>query len=171
MQRKLKLAGALILVGIMVGSCDRTSLQIVADVVEDHQLVVVSLGDSFVSGEGNPDVPKTAVSAAQWNENPAYAPGFCHRSAVSAHRLAFARVTDAWTKSDEEIYANFACSGSSTRFGLRFSRRGSAAICSTSSSGFPPPPYCGQSQIQAAKAWAEDPENGIMRIDVVMLSI
>lgn len=171
MTRLGMISAAAAFAALTLTACDPEDVQTTADVLEGAQLVVVSLGDSFVSGEGNPDQPRTVVAPATWNENPDFAPGFCHRSAINAHRMAVARVTDAWTLSDEEIYANFACSGSSTQFGLRRSRRGNSTICNLPPPAAPPAPYCGQSQIEVAKAWAEDPANGVMRIDVVMVSI
>src|SRR5437762_567746 len=41
-------------------------------------LFIVSIGDSFASGEGNPDVPRHKLKRAKWIDEP------CHRSAVAA---------------------------------------------------------------------------------------
>ncbi|WP_416897995.1 MAG: GDSL-type esterase/lipase family protein [Minwuia sp.] len=171
MSRRSGIAGAILLAGIALGGCETQDIEAARNVLEGAQLVIVSMGNSFASGEGNPDVLATANESAKWQENAAFASGLCHRSAINAHRFAVAAVTDAWTLSDEEIYASFACSGASTRFGLRLSRRGNANICQLPAPAAPPSPYCGEGQIATAKAWAEDPENGVMRIDVVILSI
>lgn len=162
---------ATLLAGLTLTACERNGLQTTADILEGAQLVIVSLGDSFASGEGNPDVPSETAGDAGWLQNAGFAAAECHRSRNSGHRFAVERVADAWTLSDEEIYLNLACSGSSTHFGLRFSRLGSADICNLPGVQAPAAPYCNSSQIRTARNWAANPDNGIMRIDVVLLSI
>ncbi len=77
-----------------------------ASVVKLSDLLVVSIGDSLSSGEGNPDIDRGAGSPARWIDRQ------CHRStdAWSAHlasRLQSATRT--------VTYLNYACSGAEIR--------------------------------------------------------
>ena len=167
---KMRLAGIALAASLLVGGCNTEGVQTIADTLEGAQLVIFSMGDSFVSGEGNPDVLADDGGPLWLAAN---VPGAtrCHRSRNNAHYMAVDRVTEAWSLSDEEIYVNFACSGSTVRRGLRLARFGdSTTICGTPATP-PLPPVCGGSQIDAAAAFVANPDNGVIRVDVVILNI
>ncbi len=77
--------------------------------VQAHDLLIVSIGDSVASGEGNPDVP--SLVEPQWLETR------CHRSM----RSGAAQAADAIAASDPHsavVFLPLACSGASVREGL-----------------------------------------------------
>ena len=67
-------------------------------------LFVVSIGDSFASGEGNPDIPRHKLKGARWIDSP------CHRSARAAHAQAAMTIERADAHSSV-TFISFACSG------------------------------------------------------------
>lgn len=165
-------AGILMTLAVMITGCTTGDLDTAGRIVEGAQLVVFSMGDSFVSGEGNPDVV-AANGGPAWLATAVPGAGICHRSFNNAHRMAIGRIADAWTLSDEEVYVNFACTGSTVRRGLRLARFGGASsVCDLpAGTPVPDPPVCGGSQIDAAAAFVADPANGVLRVDAVILSI
>jgi hypothetical protein len=67
-----------------------------------RDLLVVSIGDSFGSGEGNPDSPKDSSGPAVWSD------GQCHRSFHAAPYVA----ADRMERADTSVtFLSFACSG------------------------------------------------------------
>jgi lysophospholipase L1-like esterase len=80
-----------------------------SDTVQARDLLIVSIGDSVASGEGNPDV--ASLSDPQWLERR------CHRSM----RSGAAQATDAIAASDPHsavVFLPLACSGASVAAGL-----------------------------------------------------
>jgi len=74
-------------------------------------LLIVSIGDSYASGEGNPDVPRGPTSPGSWQDRR------CHRSRFSGPAQA------AWEleRRDEQstvTFLSYACSGAQIRKGL-----------------------------------------------------
>jgi lysophospholipase L1-like esterase len=82
--------------------------------VKPRDLLVVGIGDSVASGEGNPDIPATLSSVATW-EN-----GNCHRSANSFEPLSaldLARTAEK-LKTASVTFVHVACSGASIDDGI-----------------------------------------------------
>lgn len=78
-------------------------------VVKD--LLIVSIGDSFASGEGNPDIPRKVAKAPKWVDEP------CHRSA----RAGPAQAALSIEKADPQTsvtFISFACTGALITSGL-----------------------------------------------------
>ena len=91
--------------GAVVGSYDRQ--------VYIKDFLIVSIGDSYASGEGNPDIPQrvgvgghyfTVLSEARWVDRR------CHRSANAASAQA-ARTLEAVDRKTSVTFLSFACSG------------------------------------------------------------
>lgn len=98
--------------------------------IEVRDRLIISLGDSYASGEGNPDRPTSlsalgpppawdTESAERWWLDPlflnrmkpaAWTDGWCHRSLMSQHFVA-ALVFAARHPKEAVTYASFACSG------------------------------------------------------------
>jgi lysophospholipase L1-like esterase len=85
------------------------------DPVSDH--LIVSIGDSVASGEGNPDRPATAFRRARWQSRR------CHRSARSGHALA---ATQLLGPDQPGRMVLLGCSGATIRRGLLGPYRGIA---------------------------------------------
>ena len=82
--------------------------------VKPRDLLVVGIGDSVASGEGNPDLPAALSSVATW-EN-----GNCHRSANSFEALSaldLARTAEK-LKTASVTFVHVACSGASIDDGI-----------------------------------------------------
>jgi hypothetical protein len=91
-----------------------------ADVsVEDH--LVVSIGDSYASGEGNPDVPRkvhcTFYGLICHVHDPVWQDGRCHRSANSGPAI-FAKYLEASDPHSTVSFVSRACSGAEVWDGL-----------------------------------------------------
>ncbi len=112
-------------------------------VVQDW--LIVSIGDSVASGEGNPDIP--GARGAQWENNQ------CHRSATAGPAQAAADIELADPKTSV-TFIHLACSGATIFKGVLGSYDGITG-------GRPLPP-----QLQALKAFVGDRE-----IDAVLVSI
>jgi len=88
------------------------TLTTTATVGEASGLVIVSIGDSVASGEGNPVTP-TTDEPAQWDDVPSNTPPYtvdgkqCHRSSLAGPALAAARVMEG----SEATFIHQACSG------------------------------------------------------------
>jgi len=88
------------------------SLMTTATVTEASGLIIVSIGDSVASGEGNPVNP-TTDEAAQWDDVPSNAPPYdvdgeqCHRSSLSGPALA----AEELMQSEDGTFIHLACSG------------------------------------------------------------
>jgi hypothetical protein len=127
--------------------------------------LIASLGDSFASGEGNPDTPQqfspTLSAAARWSDEP------CHRSPNAAPALV-ARDVDA-LDAKPVTFLHLACSGAS------LSDRGSG---SATDGGGVLSPYTGvagdariPAQIDALDALTDRPkDDGHYKIDALLLS-
>jgi hypothetical protein len=74
-------------------------------------ILIVSVGDSFASGQGNPDIERNDQRSAVWNYLP------CHRSAQAAPALAALRIEHADPHSSV-TFISYACSGATIRKGL-----------------------------------------------------
>src|SRR6185503_8731808 len=74
-------------------------------------LLIVSIGDSYASGEGNPDKPWNVVKHARWIDSR------CHRSATAGPAQAALAIE----KDDPHstvTFISFACSGAGLKEGL-----------------------------------------------------
>jgi hypothetical protein len=69
-----------------------------------RDLFIVSIGDSFASGEGNPDKPRHKLNRARWVDAP------CHRSALAGPALA-AILLEEFDPHSAVTFISFACSG------------------------------------------------------------
>ena len=154
------------LIFILTG-CDRLNDAVdgLSNIAEDAQLVIVSLGDSYASGEGNPDVTK-ADGGPSWLLNPMADATLCHRSLNNGHRLAVAAIEEAWPHSDDVRFQSFACAGATMTTGL-LGPQFSGGLCS----GGTVPVNCSLSQIEQAAAWKNESNSGILGVDVVIVSI
>ena len=75
----------------------------------DH--LILSIGDSVASGEGNPDVPGTLVRPETWLQRP------CHRSMLSGHAQAALQV-ERGERSSAVSFVPLGCSGATVPDGL-----------------------------------------------------
>jgi len=91
-------------------------------VVTVKDLFIVSIGDSYASGEGNPDKPWEVVKRAKWIDSR------CHRSATAGPALAALAIE----KDDPHsavTFISFACSGAGLKEGLTGEfKKGSARL-------------------------------------------
>lgn len=74
------------------------------EVINVRDIVIVSIGDSFASGQGNPDINRDKETKAQWIYSR------CHRSAKAAPALAARRIEEADPHSSV-TFVSYACSG------------------------------------------------------------
>lgn len=74
------------------------------EVINVRDFVIVSIGDSFASGQGNPDINKDRKTKAQWIYSR------CHRSAKAAPALAARRIEEA-DQHSSVTFVSYACSG------------------------------------------------------------
>jgi hypothetical protein len=89
-------------------------LRLAEQIVEGGQLVIISLGDSYASGEGNPD--SFGPNGAQWLLSPEADAVECHRSYGNAHRLAAIEIAEEWPLGEENVvFKSFACTGGTIR--------------------------------------------------------
>ncbi|HEY6229671.1 MAG TPA: GDSL-type esterase/lipase family protein [Pyrinomonadaceae bacterium] len=72
---------------------------------------IVSIGDSFASGEGNPDKPRQGIGQEKWVDKR------CHRSAVAGPAQAAVILENADAHSSV-TFISFACSGAELNAGL-----------------------------------------------------
>lgn len=136
------------------------------DLAESAQFVMITLGDSYASGEGNPD---TFVGGrANWNLNTSHDARLCHRSRKNGHYLAAADFSDLWQLSSDVKYASFACGGASIERGL-LNPQFSGPLCG--SSGNSNIKNCTKGQVDQAVDWIENTQNGVLGVDVVTISI
>ena len=96
------------------------------DGIIPEDVLIVSLGDSFASGEGNPDVDRKLFNSAKWMDP------WCHRSAYASSVYAVRELllldTDKITntrylkaiKAGAITVVNFACSGALVTNGLTY---------------------------------------------------
>ncbi len=91
----------------------------VRDTVVVKDWLIVSLGDSYASGEGNPDVPQRLDEKAGWTvvTGPKWEDRRCHRSALSGPALAAAAIEQRDPHSSV-TFLSFACSGAGIDSGL-----------------------------------------------------
>lgn len=88
------------------------TLTTTATVSEASGLVVVSIGDSVASGEGNPVIP-TSDEPAMWDDVPSDSPPYdvdgkqCHRSSLAGPALAAAQLEQI----EDVTFIHLACSG------------------------------------------------------------
>ncbi len=81
--------------------------------VELKDTFIVSLGESFASGEGNPDVPSVMQKILSFDapkEGPKWVDARCHRSARSGHAQVALALEQADPRSSV-TFVSFACSG------------------------------------------------------------
>src|SRR5262249_5125327 len=90
--------------------------------VEVRDLLVVALGDSLTSGEGNPDADATPFALPRWQN------GACHRSLKSGAALA-ALELERRDPHTSVTFVTLACSGASIAEGLLHDYRGQGSIC------------------------------------------
>jgi hypothetical protein len=102
--------------------------------VEPHDILIASLGDSFASGEGNPETRRPVLSRirahvqapmAGWSDRR------CHRSLLAGATLAAYDVAAA-NKHSSVTFVGFACSGASVREGVLGSYEGQETLRSMS---------------------------------------
>ena len=144
----------------------------ISNVVEGTQLVVISLGDSYASGEGNPD-GTTSDGMGRWLLNSDVDSDPCHRSFNNSHHIAMETIEVLWKEKwgfDDEsqsvVYRNFACAGATIDSGLISPQFLQPVPCLQTS----PEVYNSFSQVDAAEEWLNS-ETSVERIDVVLLSI
>ena len=83
--------------------------------IDVHDVLVVSLGDSMASGEGNPDDPGNYIQFPPGVTNPAsWADGPCHRSRESGHYKAARLLEDVDPKTSVS-FVSLACTGAHAR--------------------------------------------------------
>ena len=140
--------------------------------VPDRVITIASIGESYASGEGNPDLP-----AVHPNILPDWDFAQCHRSRISGRYQAAERISrmDGITV----IHANFACSGSGINRGLLggfdgrgllggFDGRGLlGGFDGYEINGVPQPEL--DSQIDQLKDWLVG--HGIQNLDVLLISV
>jgi len=80
-------------------------------VVNIKDLLIVSLGDSFASGQGNPDIPKKDGKKAKWVDN------LCNRSAFAGPAQAALSIEQA-DPHTSVTFVSLACSGATIDAGL-----------------------------------------------------
>jgi lysophospholipase L1-like esterase len=175
MTRKMKLKPILFLffLGLLSTGCQE-HVQLVGQIAEGTQLVIISLGDSNASGEGNPD----GSGSPQWLLNSEIDAVECHRSFTNAHRLAAVTIADEWPYGDENvIFRSFACTGATIWRGIlgpHFAgpggplHPGELPLCTGSAQD---PKYCTKSQLEVAQEWVQDPTSGVLGVDAVIISI
>lgn len=97
-------------VKLMITAPDGTQTMLEAPVtVKD--LMIVSLGDSFASGQGNPDLRKDGSTAAKWVDK------ICARSAIAGPAQAALSIEQA-DPHTSVTFLSFACSGAEITAGL-----------------------------------------------------
>jgi hypothetical protein len=125
--------------------------------VEDF--VIVAIGDSYFSGEGNPDVPQVLNPDGSVAQPAVWQDARCHRSALAGPSLAAAALQQA--RPDLRVrFASFACSGATVPVGLIGPYAGAVPP-----PGQPPLP----SQLDQAASWLA--QQGLSRIDALVVSI
>lgn len=80
--------------------------------IEVRGYLIVSVGDSVASGEGNPDVPGTGKSDPRWSDRQ------CHRSHFAGPAMAVERITSALAGKAPVSFLHVACSGAGIDVGL-----------------------------------------------------
>jgi hypothetical protein len=94
-------------VDLEIELADGTTTSVVQTVVV-RDLVVVSIGDSVGSGEGNPDIPETDDTDPVWQDSR------CHRTASAGSALA-ARQLEVADPQTSVTFIHLACSGASVQ--------------------------------------------------------
>jgi PKD repeat protein len=85
-----------------------------AAVAPPKDFVILSIGDSVASGEGNPVTPANLADGAQWDDPPSNVPpyedlgGACHRSALAGPALAAQQIVQ---QNQNATFVHLACSG------------------------------------------------------------
>lgn len=159
---------------------------------EDRQLVVASIGDSYASGEGNPDSPLPLVvwegNPAEWLEKDIQNNGdlafaiqqekreaeICHRSKINRHIISMLEIEELWSSDEDTRMRSFACSGATIRKGLLAPQfdsdeivwgegKGDGSVECTSKDA-----PCMQSQLLQLRNWLET-EN--LTLDILLISI
>lgn len=74
-------------------------------------LLIASLGDSFASGQGNPDIPKNGSTRAKWVDE------ICARSAASGPSQAARQIEDD-DPHTSVTFISFACTGAQVLWGI-----------------------------------------------------
>lgn len=114
------------------------------------QLTIVSIGDSYASGEGNPNSFSNGV--AHWSSVP------CHRSVNNGRRMASDRINDMAGAST--TFVDFSCAGAQIDAGL---------IGSMTSVAPQTPGATITSQIDRVATWQSQHNN--QKIDILLISI
>ena len=128
----------------------------------------MSLGDSYASGEGNPDVTLQA-GGPSWFLNSSTDATLCRRSLTNGHRLAAVEIASEWEYGENNVvFESFACSGATINGGLLGPQFSGESTCASDGSD---PINCHLSQLVQAQNWRNDPDNGILDIDIVIISI
>lgn len=97
-------------VKLIITASDGTQTMLEAPVtVKD--LLLVSLGDSFASGQGNPDIRKRGSTAAQWVDK------ICARSAIAGPAQAALSIEEA-DPHTSVTFISFACTGAAITAGI-----------------------------------------------------
>lgn len=97
-------------VRLTVTAQDGQSASLDTDVVV-KDLLIVSIGDSYASGEGNPDFKRHGLKRARWED------GRCHRSAIAGPAQAALKIEQA-DPHTSVTFISLACSGAEIPFGL-----------------------------------------------------
>lgn len=146
-----------------------------ATLVADSQLVIVSLGDSYASGEGNPDVILNGDAdgpGPKWELNPQIDPAACHRSFNNSHRMAYSKIAEEWPLQNNVnnnsfvVFRSFACSGASITHGIVGPQFRAMKECEEGSVDWV---YCDKSQLEMAEEFLDGED--IIDIDVALISI
>ncbi|CAJ0962825.1 unnamed protein product, partial [Mesorhabditis belari] len=98
-------------VSVVVRGGDGTILGAGSTTVQVNDRWIVALGDSFCSGEGNPDRSRSAQREAQWMDEG------CHRSSNSWASKVASRFSSS-SKSSSTIFTFLCCTGASVESGV-----------------------------------------------------
>ncbi|MCP4362702.1 MAG: hypothetical protein GY796_32255 [Chloroflexi bacterium] len=185
----------LVLLSILMTSCNGDTVEIISDTIHHEQLVIASLGDSYASGEGNPDTLSTATAAPIWlgyypqwlgdpdgqtsQEQEKRNAEICHRSRNNRHMFAVQEIAPLWRPDEEQdgdtsvIMRSFACSGTTIKKGL-LEPQFDAGLVWENGDGMGAIPCagndapCNDSQLEQLRTWLVASN---LKLDILLLSI
>ncbi|MGB0722841.1 MAG: hypothetical protein ACPGU7_10650 [Gammaproteobacteria bacterium] len=138
-----------------------------------QDFLVVSLGDSYAAGEGNPDIEASEPAGVRWLDGADATE--CHRSLRNAHRAAFtmvARRAKAANPGVRPRFLSLACGGAGVVRGLlrpQFAEQAPVdGNCSPGPRGLT---ACNTGQIERLQRWAASRRLRTGAIDVLLISI
>ena len=158
------LGSLLIFTCVGCGENAQDSAQNIQQGLEQRTLVIATLGDSYASGEGNPDVEGNG--AAQWTSigEAGVDAAICHRSRFAGGDIAANAVLSDWPdQGDFVAYRNFACTGAKINDGLLSAQEDNRPMPCVPGDTWP---TCGASQIQQLQDWVDGLDSEIYRPDV-----